>query len=288
METEKGILYLCATPIGNLEDITLRALRVLRRVDLVAAEDTRRTRQLFARYKIKTLLTSYHVHNQQQKGAFLLSLLKVGRKIALVTDAGLPGISDPGHMLVKAALAEGIPVTPLPGPSASLAALVVSGLPTRRFVFEGFLPRAAGERRRRLEALKREPRTIIIYEAPHRLREALADLERVWGHRQIAVVRELTKVHEEVIRGEISQVRKHFEKVTPRGEITLVAAGAPLEEFSAEEKEVQAAVAALLKAGKTKKEVAKEISRRFSVPPRLAYAQALELAQEPKSPPDAN
>ncbi|WP_161821026.1 16S rRNA (cytidine(1402)-2'-O)-methyltransferase [Sporotomaculum syntrophicum] len=220
-----GVLYLCATPIGNLEDITLRALKVLREVDLVAAEDTRRTRKLFSHYGIHTALTSYHEHNRQAKGGYIIEQLNGGRNVALVSDAGTPGISDPGEELVKAALENGIEVTPLPGPSALLAALTVSGLPLDRFVFEGFLPTKHKERSKRLSELAKEPRTIVVYESPHRLLKTLGELIDAFGRRQACAARELTKMHEEVQRGTLDRLQEHFKRQSLRGEFVLVIEG---------------------------------------------------------------
>jgi len=220
-----GVLYLCATPIGNLEDITLRVLKVLREVDLVAAEDTRHTRKLFSHYGIHTALTSYHEHNRQAKGGYILEQLAGGKSVALVSDAGTPGISDPGEELVMAALEKGIQVTPLPGPSALLAALTVSGLSLSRFVFEGFLPTQNKERRQRLAKLACEPRTIVLYESPHRLSKTLGDLVDTLGDRQACAARELTKLHEDVRRGTLVQLQELFDSRSPRGEFVLVIEG---------------------------------------------------------------
>lgn len=225
MKEVTGILYLGATPIGNLEDVTLRVLRVLKEVDLVAAEDTRRTRKLFSHYDIHTPLTSYHEHNRHQKGKYLLELLAEGQNVALVSDAGTPVISDPGEELVGAALEKGITVVPLPGPSALLAALVVSGLPGANFAFEGFLPSKNKERRQRLSLLASEKRTVILYESPHRLLKTLDELMQFWGDRRACAARELTKLHEEVQRGALSQLQEHFLAYPPKGEFVLVIEG---------------------------------------------------------------
>jgi len=227
MQTEKtsGVLYLCATPIGNLEDITLRVLRVLREVDLVAAEDTRHTRKLFSHYGIHTALTSYHEHNRQAKGGYILEQLAGGQSVALVSDAGTPGISDPGEELVLEALEKGIQVTPVPGPSALLAALTVSGLPLARFVFEGFLPTKGKERRQRLAKLASEPRTIVLYESPHRLSRTLGELVDNLGDRRACAARELTKLHEDVQRATLIELQDIFASQSPRGEFVLVIEG---------------------------------------------------------------
>ncbi|WP_334111182.1 16S rRNA (cytidine(1402)-2'-O)-methyltransferase, partial [Thermodesulfitimonas autotrophica] len=222
-EPNEGKLYVCPTPIGNLEDITLRVLAVLARVNLIAAEDTRHTRKLLTHYGIKTPLLSYHSHNQKARGEELLARLARGEHIALVSDAGTPGISDPGALLVREAVARGIPVEALPGPSAVLTALVVSGLDSSRFVFEGFLP--ARRRRRALAELAGERRTIIFFEAPHRLLATLEDILAIIGDRPVAVARELTKVHEEVFRGKVSEALAYFRERPPQGEVTVVLAG---------------------------------------------------------------
>lgn len=215
-------LYIIATPIGNLEDISLRALRLLGQVKLIAAEDTRTTRNLLKAYNIKASLTSYHEHNKQEKLGYILARLKEG-DVALVSDAGMPGLSDTGYELITAAIEDGIPVVPVPGASAVLAGVVVSGLPTDQFVYLGFLPRKSQERRRFLQSISDEPRTLVFFEAPHRLLRTLKDMYDVLGDRQLAACRELTKVHEEIFRGTVSQAIEHF--VGPRGEFTLVLSG---------------------------------------------------------------
>ncbi len=221
-----GTLYLVATPIGNLEDITLRALRVLREVSLIAAEDTRHTRKLLTHHRIHARLLSYHEHNKAVRLAQVLEALRAG-DVALVSDAGTPGLSDPGYELVTAALQAGHRVCPVPGPSAVTAALVASGLPTDSFVFLGYLPRQAAERRRLLSTVADEQRTMVLFEAPHRLRSSLKDLERTLGGERPAVVcRELTKVHEEFVRGTLAELREYFDEQVPRGEVTLILAGA--------------------------------------------------------------
>jgi len=220
-------LYLVATPIGNLEDVSLRALRTLKEVGIIAAEDTRRTRQLLARYDIKTPMTSYHEHNKWAKLDYILSCLDNmcldNMDVALVSDAGMPGISDPGYELVVAASQRDITVVPIPGASVVITALAVSGLPTEQFVYLGFLPRKAGVRRRLLESVAAQGGTIIILESPHRLLAALNDILLVLGDRRAAVCRELTKVHEEIFRGTVSQAMAHFTQ--PRGEFTLIIEG---------------------------------------------------------------
>jgi 16S rRNA (cytidine1402-2'-O)-methyltransferase len=221
-------LYLVATPIGNLEDITLRALRVLKEVDLIACEDTRQTLKLLSHYGIQTRLVSYHEHNEMTKAAELIVDLEGGAKIALVTDAGMPGISDPGFRLIALAIRHHVPVIPIPGASAFLAALVASGLPTDSFRFSGFLPSKAGQRRKLLESVKASPRTQVFYEAPHRLLETLTDVVQVLGEdRHVVVAREVTKIHEEFLRGRAENVLKLLNsRGSVKGEITLLIAKA--------------------------------------------------------------
>lgn len=219
-----GTLYLVATPIGNLEDITGRALRILREVRLIAAEDTRQTRKLLQHYGIRTPLTSFHEHNQQAKLGGVLRALEEG-DVALVSDAGTPGLNDPGYVLVRAAIQAGHTVCPIPGASAPIAALVVSGLPTAAFLYLGYLPRRTSERRALLQKVASLPYTLIFLEAPHRLLSSLRDLTEILGDREIAVARELTKVHEDIFRGRLNQAIQHFEANSPRGELTLVVSG---------------------------------------------------------------
>ena len=216
-------LYLVATPIGNMEDITLRALRVLGEVDLIAAEDTRVTRKLLSHYDIHTRTTSYHEHNRASKTPALLAVLAEGKDVALVTDAGTPAVSDPGDDLVRAALDQGFRVAPVPGPSAVTAALAASGIPTDQFVYLGFLPRRGADRRRLLRSLMEEERPIVLLETPHRLRAGLTDALDALGDRPVSVCRELTKLHEEVFRGLLSEAIDHFDQ--PRGEFTVVISG---------------------------------------------------------------
>ena len=254
-----GTLYLVATPIGNLEDITLRALRVFGEVSLIAAEDTRRARVLAQRYGLHTPITSYFEGNKETKLAPLLEILETA-DIALISEAGMPGLSDPGYELVRAAIARGIPVVPIPGPSALVTALVVSGLPSDAFVYLGFLPRRPGERRRLLAEVAGEPRTLVAFEAPHRLRASLADMAAAFGERPIAICRELTKVHEEVWRGTISAACVHFGQVEPRGEFTLVVGGAPAAQERWKEERVRAALEELRAQGLPLPEAARQVA----------------------------
>ena len=225
MNTPPGTLYLVSTPIGNLEDITLRALRVLKEVDLIAAEDTRQTRRLLTHYNIPTPLTSYFEGNQQAKGDKLIERLKAGEAIALVSDAGTPIISDPGYPLLRGCIDAKIPIVPIPGVSAVVTAAAVSGLPLHNFTFEGFLSPKSGKRKRQLSVLADEKRTLILFESPHRLRRFLEDVLEVMGERDIVVARELTKRFEEVFRGNVSDALMKFRETEPRGEFTIVIAG---------------------------------------------------------------
>jgi len=217
-----GTLYLVATPIGNLSDITHRALQVLRDVDLIACEDTRHTHKLLSHYGINTKTISYHEHNEQQRGVQLIDQLKQGSSIAVVSDAGTPSISDPGFRLVRAAIENDVTVVPVPGPSALISALIAAGLPTDEFFFAGFLPPRSNARQARLSELQSVPGTLIFYEAPHRLTAALKDAYDILGERDAVVARELTKVHEEIRRGRLSELSDHYEREEPRGEIVVL------------------------------------------------------------------
>lgn len=229
------MLYICGTPIGNMEDITLRAIRILGEVDLIAAEDTRQSVKLLNHFNIKTPLTSYYEHNKDVKGPQLINMLKEGKNIALVTDAGMPGISDPGEDLVKLCYDNDIQVTIVPGPTAVITALVLSGLNTRSYIFEGFLPKSKKQRIEVLSRLKGETRTTVFYEAPHHLLNTLKDIYKYAGNRQVAVERELTKRHETVNKGSINDVISYFEENEPKGEFVIVVNGANPEEIKAQE-----------------------------------------------------
>jgi 16S rRNA (cytidine1402-2'-O)-methyltransferase len=284
-----GTLYLVATPIGNLEDITLRALRVLREVQLIAAEDTRHTRKLLTHFSITTPLISYHEHSPQARRDTLLAALSQG-DVALVSDAGTPAISDPGQDLVREALAAGFPVVPIPGAVAAISAVIASGLPTDTFTFLGFLPRKPAERRAMLESVRAEPRTLILYEAPHRLLALLDDVLAVLGDRQIVAAREVTKVHEEWLRGPISSIRAHYTTHTPRGEYTVVIAGAdasqagaaqPSEQDSRPVEEIaRERLQALLERGLGTREAASQVAQAMGLPKREMYHLALELVEQ--------
>jgi conserved hypothetical protein TIGR00096 len=277
-------LYIVPTPIGNLEDITLRALRVLREAVLIAAEDTRTTRILLARYQIETPLTSYHEHNKLSKLDAIFAALETG-PVALVSDAGMPGISDPGYELIGEAIARGVRVEPLPGPNAALTALVASGLPTDGFVFVGFLPKRERARRELLAELARERRTLIAYESPNRLLDALRAIEAVLGDRPICVAREITKLHEEFFRGPVSAAHEHFTDRPPRGEIVLVIGGAPVDDAVVwEERAVRAALRQRLAEGEPLRMAAKAVGAESGWDRRAVYALGLEEKDEQNSP----
>jgi len=265
-----GILYLVATPIGNLEDITLRALRILKEVALIAAEDTRHTKTLLRRYQIATPLTSYHQFNKLQKLGELLSELKT-KDIALVSDAGTPGFSDPGYELVREALRQGFSVVPIPGPSAAVAALVASGLGTSQFTYLGFLPRKKGERARLIESLRAEKRTLVFFEAPHRLVSTLEALAAALGDREVVVARELTKVHEEFFRGTLSAALVHFRQVSPRGEIVLIIEGAKEKSAEVEEEDIVDALKPYLASCSSAKEATAAVAEKLGIPRRRVY-----------------
>ncbi len=268
-------LYLVATPIGNLEDISQRAVRILGEVRLIAAEDTRRTRQLLTAYGIRTSLTSYHEYNRKSKLPHLLGRLE-HEDIALVSDAGMPGISDPGYDLVRAAIERGIPVIAIPGPSVLPTALAVSGLAASQFVHLGFLPRKKGERRRLLGSVDTEQRTIAAFEAPHRLLASLRDIEEILGDRRVAVCRELTKVHEEVFRGTVSQAIAHFSQ--PRGEFTLVIEGHSREvEGVGVTNFIREELLRLRREGIPAKEAVAQLGSATRLPKNLLYKAWLEL-----------
>ena len=255
-----SILYLVATPIGNLEDFSPRAERILREVTLIAVEDTRVTGKLLARFDIHTEMTSYFDHNKSEKNDYILAKLAEG-DVALVSDAGTPGINDPGYELVRAALAAGHRVSPIPGASAPIAALVASGLPTDSFLYLGYLPRKGKERRAKLEEVADFPYTLIFLESPHRLRASLADMESVLGNREIAVARELTKLYEEFFRGKIDAARAHFDAHPPRGEFTLVVAGQKPQNARWTEASVGIALEAGIAAGESPSALAKRIAK---------------------------
>ena len=274
-----GVLYIVATPIGNLEDITLRALRILKEVDLIAAEDTRHTRILLGHYDIRTPLTSYHEHNERTKAQPLVERLLGGENIALVSDAGTPAISDPGYRLVVDAIHAGIRVIPLPGAAALAAALSASGLPTDRFAFEGFLPAKKQQRRARLQELKNDARTLVFYEAPHRLNESLQDMQQIMGEREIVVGRELSKVHEEFLRGTVSEVVARFADREVKGEITIVVRGCT-DESQVSEENIGTEIRRLIDEGMGMKDISELLGERYHVSKRQIYQLALKLKSE--------
>lgn len=277
-----GTLYLCATPIGNLDDITFRVLETLRSVDVIAAEDTRNSIKLLNRFEIKTPMTSYHEFNKFEKGRQLIEQLLSGKNIAVITDAGMPGISDPGEELVKMAYEAGVPVTVLPGACACVTALTLSGLPTRRFCFEAFLPSDKKERKDVLEELKTETRTIVLYEAPHRLKRTLAELMEVLGDRRLTFCRELTKKHEQAFQTTFSEALAYYEENEPKGEFVLVIEGADKEELRLAEQESFAELSLeehmerYLSAGMSKKDAMKAVAADRNVSKREIYARLLE------------
>jgi 16S rRNA (cytidine1402-2'-O)-methyltransferase len=266
-----------ATPLGNLEDITLRALKTLRSVALVACEDTRHTARLLGAHDIRVPLTSYFEHNERWKGARILEALRSGRDVALVSDAGTPGISDPGYRLVRDARAEGLPVIPIPGPSAAVSALSVSGLPTDRFLFVGFLPPKAGARRQALQELAGRRETLVFYESPLRAAAALRDMAEAFGDREAFLCREATKLHEEYRRGRLAELGAELEgRAAVKGEIALVVAGAPAAPAAeADAASLESAMAELLAQGRTRRQAAKEVARRLGLPAREVYRRTL-------------
>jgi 16S rRNA (cytidine1402-2'-O)-methyltransferase len=271
-----GSLYIVPTPIGNLEDITFRAVRVLKEVDLIAAEDTRHTQVLLNHYDIRTSVTSYHEHNERGKARELVEQLRQGRSIALLSDAGTPMISDPGYRLVVEAIRAGVQVIPLPGPSAVTAALSAAGLPTDRFGFEGFLPAKKSERRSALEALKKDTKTLVFYEAPHRLKETLADMAEIFGDREVAIGREISKVHEEFLRGALRGILATVEQQTVRGEITLVVQGATSGAPVSEEG-VISEIRQLAENGMRVKEISELVGAHHGISKREVYRLALRV-----------
>ena len=279
----KGILYICGTPIGNLEDITLRALKILKKVKLIAAEDTRHTKILLNHYQINTKITSYYEYNKFKKAPYLVEILKNGQDIALVSDAGMPGISDPGYVLTNLALKNNIKIIPVPGVSALITALVVSGLPTDKFVFEGFLPRKIKERKRYFKSIENEERTIIFYETPHRLKRALKDMLDVLGDRKIVIARELTKKFEEIIRGDLIQVITEINTKEIKGEITLVVQGGIKKkgidtiDFLKDECIMEEYLKKLKSQGYSNKDIIRIAQEKLNIPKNLIYKKLLEM-----------
>jgi 16S rRNA (cytidine1402-2'-O)-methyltransferase len=279
----EGILYICGTPIGNLEDITLRALKILKEVKLIAAEDTRHTKKLLNHYQINTKVTSYYEYNKFKKAPYLVEILKNGQDIALVSDAGMPGISDPGYVLINLALKNNIKIIPIPGVSALITALVASGLTTNKFVFEGFLPRKIKERKRYFKSIKNEERTVIFYEAPHRLKRALKDMLEIWGDRKIVIARELTKKFEEIIRGNLSQVITEINTKEIKGEITLVVQGGIKKkendaiDFLKNECIMEEYLKKLKNQGYSNRDIIKITQEKLNIPKNIIYKKLLEM-----------
>ncbi len=280
-----GTLYLCATPIGNLGDVSARCLEIFETVDLIAAEDTRRTVQLLNHFGISKPLTSYHEHNKREKGAYIISLLKDGKNVAQVSDAGTPAISDPGEDLVRMCIENGITVTSIPGPVAGINALILSGLPTSRFAFEGFLSVNKRHRKEHLASVKNDTHTLIFYEAPHKLKTTLADMAEVFGgERRIALVRELTKLHEEVIRTTLDGALERYSDSSPRGEYVLVIEGAKeIEDDSAawwEEMTVTEHVEKYINEGLSSKDAVKKAAADRNVSKREVYSEYHNIQKE--------
>ncbi len=278
MDVTSGTLYLVGTPIGNLEDMTFRAIEVLQKVDTIAAEDTRHTGKLLHHFQIKTPQISYHEHNRLERIPDLLRRLQGGASIALVTDAGMPCVSDPGYELVKACGDAGVNVVPIPGVTAVITGLAASGLRSDRFAFEGFLPAKENARFEMLEKIKSEERTLIFYEAPHRMRETLASMAGVFGaSRDITIARELTKRHEEFWRGTVAEAMALYETREPQGEYTLIVAGAIVTNAVLSEEQLKAEMRRLLDAGESRSDISKQLAAQTDFPKRQLYQWALEL-----------
>lgn len=277
---EKGTLYVCPTPIGNLGDITLRVLEVLRVADVIAAEDTRHSRKLLEHFGIKTPLTSYHQHNEKGKALELVHRLQGGDVIALISDAGMPGISDPGQEVIRLCLSEHVPVDVLPGPNAGLTALVLSGLPNEHFIFHGFLPSTKSARKREIKGYVKLPFTQIFYEGPHRLVDTLTDLLEVCGDREAVVVRELTKLHQTAHRGTLESLKAEFQAIPPRGEICILLA--PYEEAPAQggPEEWQKEVEEGIRQGLQSKEAMKCVAQKYGITKREVYQAMLDRKEK--------
>jgi 16S rRNA (cytidine1402-2'-O)-methyltransferase len=281
MEAQPGVLYVVATPIGNLEDMTFRAIAVLRQVDVIAAEDTRHTGKLLHHFQIDTPQLSYHDHNRLSRLPEMLQRLQDGQKIALVTDAGMPGISDPGYEMVKACSEAGFAVVPIPGASAVITALSAAGLPTDRFVFEGFLPLKGQERRDRLEAIQTEERTLVFYEAPHRVRTTLEDLAAaLGGDRAVVLGRELTKLHEQFWRGTLAAAIVYYQGREPQGEFTLVVAGATLEQPLLSEADLKGELKAIMERGVSRSQASRQLAQQTPFSRRHLYQLALTIPDD--------
>ncbi|MBD0267579.1 MAG: 16S rRNA (cytidine(1402)-2'-O)-methyltransferase [Cyanobacteria bacterium Co-bin8] len=281
MNALPGHLYLVGTPIGNLEDMTFRAVRILQSVDLIAAEDTRHTGKLLQHFQVQTPQISYHEHNHQSRVDELITRLRQDKSVALVTDAGMPGVSDPGYELVCACLDQSIPVVPIPGPTAAITALCVSGLPTDKFVFEGFLPLKHTARQERLTVLQPETRTLILYEAPHRLLKTLTDLQSVLGpDRRITLGRELTKRFEEFWRGTLAEALAHYEAEAPKGEFTLVIEGTPPSAQVFSEAALKSELERLLESGVSRGDASRQLAASTGLSKKQIYQLSLTLDGE--------
>jgi 16S rRNA (cytidine1402-2'-O)-methyltransferase len=281
MEAQPGILYIVATPIGNLEDMTFRAIAILRSVDVIAAEDTRHTGKLLHHFQIATPQISYHDHNRLSRLPEVLQRLQQGQAIALVTDAGMPGISDPGCELVKACAEAGLTIVPIPGASAVVTALSAAGLPTDRFVFEGFLPTKGQERRDRLEAMQSETRTLVLYEAPHRVRQTVQELGEVLGmERSVVVARELTKLHEQFWRGTLGEAIAYYQTREPQGEFTLVVAGLERTQPLLSESALKAELKAFISQGLSRSQASRQLAQRTPFSRREIYQLALAIPDD--------
>ena len=284
MINKTGILYLCATPIGNLEDMTFRSIRKLKEADLIAAEDTRHTRKLLTHFDIHTALTSYHEHNKFEKGPELIDLLLQGKNIVVVSDAGLPGIADPGSHLVELAISADIVVTPIPGANAALSALICSGIDTTIFSFIGFLPKTTKKRKEVLELIKEQESTLLFYESPHRIKDTLAEMLSILGNRKIVAARELTKKFEEFLRGDISYLIEYFKENQPRGEFTLVVEGFCGENINEDieitPNSIYKSVQELVEQGQDKKTAIKKIAVKLNISRRDVYQTVLELEKK--------
>ncbi|MBK1986142.1 16S rRNA (cytidine(1402)-2'-O)-methyltransferase [Sphaerospermopsis aphanizomenoides BCCUSP55] len=283
-EPKPGTLYIVGTPIGNLEDMTFRAVRILQAVDIIAAEDTRHTGKLLQHFQVQTPQMSYHEHNRSSRIPELLEYLQFGKAIALVSDAGMPGISDPGYELVKACVDAGITVVPIPSATAAITALSASGLPTNRFIFDGFLPAKSQQRREYLESLLTESRTLVFYESPHRLRDTLQDLADILGSdRLIVIARELTKLYEEFWRGTISDAIAHYQQKEPQGEYTLLVAGIPPTKPQLTEAELKAELLEMMKQGVSRSQASRQLAKDISISRRQLYQLALSIDLDSES-----
>lgn len=287
-----GTLYIVSTPIGNLEDITLRALRVIKEADVIAAEDTRVTRKLTSHYDIHTPLISYHQHSRGGRAEEIVEMLKEGKSVALVSDAGTPGISDPGHELIAMCIAEGVRIETVPGPTALISALVASGMPTSHFAFDGFPPRRESERLAFFRSIRHDTRTVVLYESPGRLRRTLEAIRSELGERRVAIAREITKLFEEVCRGTVSEVIEHFSESKVRGEVVIVLHGASPEEAvesAPAEQTLDSRLSELMSGGMSERDAVRQCVIEFKLPRRQVYSAALRLKGDrgPSTEPEA-